>query len=115
MRFLDSVKHHRSKASKTYYYKQHVQYFNSIYASLAEIHRVVKLGGLCALVVQDSHYKEVHNPLPEIFVQMASSLGFTLIRRADFATNRVFARLNPHARKYRPHVQAVESVLMFRC
>lgn len=112
-RFLDSVHQHPSKASDTYYYKQHLQYFHSIYTSLSELSRVVKVGGVCTIVVQDSHYKEVHNPLPQIFVEIAKSLGFKHTRRADFPTNRVFGRLNPHARKYRGHVRAVESVLTF--
>jgi hypothetical protein len=111
--FLEAVQRHPSKASGTYYYKQHLQYFHSIYTSLSELSRVVKAGGVCAIVVQDSHYKELHNPLPEIFLEMATSLGFTHSRRSDFPCNRNFARLNPHARKYRRDVRAVESVLTF--
>jgi hypothetical protein len=112
-RFLDAVHQHPSKASSTYYYKQHLQYFHSIYSSLSELSRVVKAGGICVIVVQDSHYKEIRNPLPEIFVEMATSLGFTHTRRSDFPSKRVFARLNAHARKYRGEVRAVESVLTF--
>jgi hypothetical protein len=112
-RFLEAVRQHPSKASGTYYYKQHLQYFHSIYTSLSELSRVVKADGACTIVVQDSHYKELHNPLPEIFFEMATSLGFTPTGRSDFPCSRNFARLNPHARKYRANACAVESVLTF--
>jgi hypothetical protein len=111
--FLEAVHQHPSKASSTYYYKQHLQYFHSIYTSLSELSRVVKVGGVCAIVVQDSHYKELRNPLPEIFLEMAKSLGFTHTRRSDFPSKRDFARRNRHARKYRGDVRAIESVLTF--
>jgi hypothetical protein len=111
--FLKAVKSHISKASGTYYYKQHVQYFRSIHGSLSELYRVLREGGSCVIVVQDSHYKELHNPLPDIFVEMALSLGFSLISRSDFETNRVFARMHPGTRKYRSRIHAVESVLAF--
>jgi len=54
--FLGDLREHGSKASATYYYKNHLQYFRSLSASVAEISRVLRRGGGCVLVVQDSYY-----------------------------------------------------------
>jgi hypothetical protein len=109
--FLDKVKRHPSKASRTYYYKSHVQYFRSIWNSLAEINRVLKSRAACFLVVQDSYYKDVHNNLPQIFAEMASGHGLDLFHRADFSSSRTLAGINPGVRQYRSQFGATESVL----
>ena len=44
--FLASLQAHNSKASATYYYKSHVQYFDALARSVSEINRVLKPGGL---------------------------------------------------------------------
>lgn len=111
--FLDRVAGHRSKASATYYLKSHLQYFDGVFRSLKEISRVLVDQGVCALVVQDSHYKDVHNDLPRIFVEMGEANGLRLGRQVDFENTRSMARVNTHARKYSPHLSAKESVLMF--
>ena len=111
--FLDRVAGHRSKASATYYLKSHLQYFDGMFRSLGEISRVLVDKGACALVVQDSHYKDAHNNLPRIFVEMGDAHNLRLGRQADFENTRSMARMHPHARKYWPHLHAKESVLMF--
>jgi ubiquinone/menaquinone biosynthesis C-methylase UbiE len=111
--FLDRVAGHRSKASATYYLKNHLQYFDGVFRSLREISRVLDDQGTCALVVQDSHYKDVHNDLPQIFVEMGDANDLRLGRQVDFENTRSMARMHPHARKYWHHLHAKESVLVF--
>jgi SAM-dependent methyltransferase len=112
-RFLDAVRHHGSKASFSYYYKNHVQYFHGIHDSIKEISRVLKSKGTCVLVVQDSYYKNVHNDLPQVLIEMADTKGLILTARSDFPIKNSMAGINPRARLYRNRPSAVESVLCF--
>jgi SAM-dependent methyltransferase len=112
--FLDTLSQHSSKASATYYYKNHLQYFRSVAASLAEIYRVLKVGGQCTLVVQDSYYKDIHNDLPAILIEMSDLRGLRLRDRIDFPLGRTLAGVNPGSREYRTSFSAVESVLTFQ-
>jgi hypothetical protein len=111
--FLKNLRNHPSKASGTYYLKTHLQYFESVERSLAEIYRVLRSRTRCVIVVQDSYYKDVRNDLPRIFTDMAEIKGFKLARREDFELSRSMARINPRARKYRQSPTGVESVLCF--
>jgi SAM-dependent methyltransferase len=110
--FLDRLRTHPSKASATYYYKNHLQYFNSISSSLSEIGRVLTPGGKCILVVQDSYYKDLHNNLPLIFTEMAHSKNLVLEDKRDFPLTRTMAGINPKVNGYRRSFSAVESVLV---
>jgi len=110
--FLENLRKHRSKASATYYYKSHLQYFRSISTSISEVDRVLKPGGKCVLVVQDSYYKDLHNNLPVIFGEMASSRGLDLQHKWDFPLSRTMAGVNPKVNGYRASYGAIESVLV---
>jgi len=112
LKFLDAVSKHSSRASSTYYYKNHVQYFCSISKSLAEIGRVLKPGGRCVLVVQDSFYKNVHNDLPRMITEMASFKWLCVAEKCDFVLSRTLAGINPGANAYRDSFAAIESVLV---
>ena len=59
-RFLSRLSSHPSKASTSYYLPNHQQYFVGIRNSVAEISRVLKPGGGCVLVVQDSYLSLIH-------------------------------------------------------
>ncbi|MDF2190319.1 hypothetical protein [Paraflavitalea sp. CAU 1676] len=111
--FLRALYQHPSKASKTYYYKSHLQYFHSIFLSLEKIERALKPAGACVLVVQDSYYKDIHNDLTSITVEMASHHGLRLKRRDDFVSEKNMAKVHPEIRKYRNDPIATESVLCF--
>lgn len=113
-KFLNQILHHNSKASSSYYYKNHLQYFESIYSSVREIERVLKPGGICSIVVQDSYYKDIHNDLPNIFIEMFNVHGLELIDRADFISERNMARINPYNKKYRLSKKPIESVLILK-
>ncbi len=111
---LEDIAVHRSKASSTYYLRTHLQYFDGLARSLRELDRVLRKDAPCALVVQDSYYKEVHNDLPAIVEEMADSIGWTLQNRYDYVSSRHLARVNTRARRYRKASTATESVLLFR-
>ena len=108
-RFLRRVARHPSKASKSYYLKNHLQYFDGLGRSLRELHRVLEPEGSCVLVVQDSYYKKVHNDLPKIVSEMGIELGWKVSDRYDYSHGRHMARVNKNATRYSP----IESVLVF--
>ncbi len=113
-KFLEALYDHPSKASKAYYFKNHIQYFRSLFCSISEIARILSKEGSCVLVVQDSRYKEIHNDVPAIVCEMAAQCGLGLVRREDFPTGRTMALLNKKAKKYISQRVTTESVLCFQ-
>lgn len=111
---LSKINSHNSKASKTYYYKTYLQYFDSIYKSIVEINRVLKRNGYGVFVVQDSYYKDVHVNLPQIIIEMTKGLGWTQCCKEDFESKVSMAEINPKIRKYRVNTKSVESVIIFK-
>lgn len=112
--FLLNVRGHPSSGSKSYYYKNFAQYFDSLFISITELKRVLRPDGIICAVVQGSHYKEHLIDLPKIFSQMANSVGFTLEKVASFQVDRHFANVNVKSKKYRDSNSMVEQVLVFR-
>jgi hypothetical protein len=110
--FLEALKHHPSKASAGYYYKTHLDYFDKMGRALAQIARGLKRGGRAVLVVQDSHYKDIHNNLPAFIIEMCRASGLDLRTRRDFVTLSM-AGINPYTRIYKRASTATESVLFF--
>ena len=111
---INKIATHQSKASGGYYLRSFLQYFSDLYASLSEIRRVLKTGGTCILVVQDSLYKDVHVDLPAITTQMAQNLGLGYLSRADYKLPTSFRNVNTRARRYIGCWIATESVLAFK-
>ena len=113
-RVLGSVACHYSKASSTYYFKTHVQYFRDAEAILREFLRVLKPSALAILVIQDSWYKDIHVPLADIYTEMALALG---ARSVDNIRTEVVQRhigfRNTRARQYKKGALH-EHVLMIR-
>jgi DNA modification methylase len=112
--FLASLSHHRSKASAGYYYKNHYEYFDRLAKSLSEVARVTRRGGYAVLVVQDSYYKDIHNPLHEITAEMGEYCGLTLARMERFHNKASMVHINTRARDYAPDRSLVEAVLCMR-
>lgn len=112
--FLEALKQHPSKASAGYYYKTHVDYFDKMARSLANLSACLKPSATAVLVVQDSHYKNLHNDLPTIVGELAHSAGLDLVRRQDFHLKRSMSGIHPHSRAYGRPMGAVEAVLCFR-
>lgn len=113
-RFLDAVSRHSSRASAVYYLKNHLQYFSGLYRSIEEISRVLTRDGNAVLVVQDSYYKELHNDLPSMVIEMAEKHALGLVGRHDVHVKTTKAIINRGARGYRRNFGAIESILHFR-
>ncbi|WKY30266.1 DNA methyltransferase [Pseudomonas donghuensis] len=111
--FISRLLRHDSKASRGYYYKTHLDYFDKMFRSLCGIQRSLKVGAAAVLVVQDSHYKEIHNDVPLILTEMADASGLELFRREDFLQKNSMSGINTRSKKYRDSASAVESVLCF--
>lgn len=111
--FLNRVKCHPSKASDGYYFKNHTDYFDKLYRSMQNISIALKAGGAGIFVVQDSFYKEIHNPLPDILTEMAENLGLQRGERKNFPANRSMSTVNLGSRAYRTHQVPTEAVACF--
>jgi hypothetical protein len=112
--FLAKVEAHTSKASAGYYLKTHLDYFSKMHGSLGSITDRLAPDGTVVIVVQDSHYKEVHNNLPQIITEMAQRRGLSLERRDNFYLQRTLADMHPGTKNYRPSGSATEAVLIFQ-
>lgn len=111
--FLEAVKRHPSKASDGYYYKNHADYFDKMYRSLANLAANTTPGGAVIIVAQDSYYKDVHNDVPAILSEMAASHSLHLGREERFSLRHTMAGSHPHTKNYRNTASATESVLCF--
>jgi len=111
---LSRVFDHPTKGSRSYYYKNFVQYFDSLYRSVGELARVVKADGVVCAVLQGSHYKECPVDLPKIFAEMASGLGFALTETASFDVTQHLGSVNQKSLKYRKAVAVTEQVLVLQ-
>jgi hypothetical protein len=112
--FLEALRQHPSKASSGYYYRTHIDYFDKIARSIANMAVALKPNGGAVLVVQDSYYKEIHNDLPSIITDIADACGLELRRREDFRLSRSMSGINPHTRTYNRAPGALEAVLCFQ-
>lgn len=112
--FLKLVAEHESKASRSYYYKVYLQYFNSMYNSIKEINRVMKGGSYCILVVQDSYYKDILIDLSTIFSEMGESLSWRVENKISYQNKRTLASIHQDTRKYRKSSAVSESALIFQ-
>jgi DNA modification methylase len=112
--FLSRVRSHPSVASSGYYHKYFIQYFDSLYRSLSEINRVLAPGGICAIVIQDSYYKNLRLDLPGVVSQMARTIGWSEEGKFSFPVETAYAMMNPASRRYRPAYSATETFLVFQ-
>ncbi|MEN2387957.1 DNA methyltransferase [Comamonas sp. A7-5] len=111
---LDQVYDHPSKGSKSYYYKNFLQYFDSLYRSIGEISRVTKDGGVVCSVLQGSYYKECQIDLPKIFMEMSLAQRLNLTEMASFDVAQNFGSVNSKSLKYRESVVVSEKVLVLK-
>lgn len=111
---MDQIYNHPSKASQTYYYRSHYSYFSDIARSVSEISRVMEESGKAVVVVQDSYYKDIHNDLPKIFVEMAAKTGLEKIDEYAYEKRRSMCRINSSSKAYGAKRVPLESVLLFQ-
>nr|VFK77953.1 MAG: Methyltransferase domain-containing protein [Candidatus Kentron sp. SD] len=109
--FLERVKTHPSKASRSYYHKNLARYFSTLRESVSEIARVLKRGCRAVCVVQDSFYKDIHCDLSGIVTDMAELSGLRLVGTKHFKAGSNMANVNTSGRNYRAANTAFETVL----
>jgi hypothetical protein len=113
LKLVENISSHTTKAAKTYYLKNHLQYFDGLFNSIGEIARVTKPSAKCAIVVQDSYFKDVHNDLPMIFIEMAEAHSLHFKQRYDFPQTITMGSVNRGTSLYRGRHNITESVLFF--
>lgn len=111
--FLDIVRCHRSKSSRSYYLKTFVQYFADLHLAMAELDRCLRSAGQCVMVVQDSLYKGIRIDLARVAIEMAQGLKWQLTERVDFPTARSMRRVNTRSRRYHRDLDSSETVIWF--
>jgi hypothetical protein len=114
LNFLEAVRKHPSRASESYYHRTHLDYFDKMARSLVRLKLAMKPNALAVLVVQDSHYKEHLNDLPQITGEMGTNIGLKLVRRVDFSLQRSMAGINPYSKVYKRRPGSLETVLCFQ-
>ncbi len=113
LKLFDAVQSHTSRASRGYYDKWIAQYLQGLSVSLCEISRVMRPGARCALVVQDSFYKDVLIDLANITSEMAQIQGLRPIGQVPHKVAVSLASINSRSKPYRSHSPATESILLF--
>lgn len=109
--FIENLRAHTSKASSGYYYKTHIDYFDKMYRSMQTLSNSLKENGTAVIVVQDSFYKDLHNDLPKILIEMAMNFKLNLRRKEDFAQRNSLSGINSKSKVYSRTKGAVESVI----
>jgi len=99
---LRQVESHDSHRAAEYYYPGLLQYFSDAQSSIGEIARVLKPRGVAFLVVQNSFFKEVPIPLPEMYISLGEQAGLsgTVVSRVPIEPHRNKASVNRAVRGY---------------
>ncbi|WP_417251930.1 DNA methyltransferase [Castellaniella sp.] len=110
---LKGIKNHPSKASSTYYFQSHLAYFNDLASSITEIGRVLTPGGRMCMVAQDSYYKELHNDLPKIIIEIARNNGIAAIESFEYKKSKSMCGINKVSQVYRSVRTPIEMAILF--
>ena len=108
---LDSIKKHPTKAAKSYYWKNIVQYCMDLDKALGEIKRVLKPGGKGLIVVQNSYFKDLEIPLPKIYCEFAVRKGFAAEIVRTERVKHYMASVNSKSSYYKKEKVYYESVV----
>jgi hypothetical protein len=112
---LNDIWNHASKASRTYYYWNFVEYITSTYEVSEELRRVMKSGGRGAIVVQDSFYKDIRVLTHQIIMESLLAQGFTCeIARRETVKGHM-GRMSPTQLSYADEKTLYEYVIIFSC
>ncbi|WP_191287522.1 DNA methyltransferase [Aliiroseovarius zhejiangensis] len=110
---LNEIWNHSSKASKSYYYWNYVDYIRSTYEVSAELRRVMKANGRGAIVIQDSFYKELRVLTHQIVLESLVAHGFRCnVTRRETVKGHM-GRMSPRQTKYATEKTLYEYVLEF--
>jgi tRNA G10 N-methylase Trm11 len=113
LNLLEKIYRHPSHASKSYYYKSHFAYFESMSASISEISRILRKAGRACVVVQDSYYKDLHTDLPAIITEMAESSGIKKVGEFRFEKRKSLCSINAGSGIYRAKRKPIETAILF--
>lgn len=111
---LEKIRCHNSKASHSYYYKNILQYFQGLDKSIKEIARVLRPGGNCYLVIQDSFYKDILISLHQATRELCELAGLFEQQSLAFPVSLNIGNINTSSRKYRKENSINEHVLHVR-
>jgi ubiquinone/menaquinone biosynthesis C-methylase UbiE len=109
---LTAIANHKSKASGKYYLRYFKSYFINIEESLREIRRVLRPRGKVVMVLQDSHYKDIHIDLVGIIRELASNLGLPSQVLHENRQTAPYSAIHPYRGRYRTSSIATESVIL---
>lgn len=109
---LDQIYSHTSKASKTYYFYSHYNYFSDLNSAIGEIGRVCKPSAKICIVAQDSYYKEIHNDLPKIIGEMASRHGLVACNIFPYVKKNPISLINASSKIYTRKNSTTESAIL---
>nr|WP_312216839.1 DNA methyltransferase [Clostridioides sp.] len=111
--FLENVKVHNSKAAKSYYFKNFIQYFNDAFQSVEEIARVLCDNGKAAIIVQTSYFKELEIKLSDIYVEMGKNVGLkSKILKRDVVRQHM-ANVNSKSSEYVTNKIFYEDIILY--
>lgn len=108
---LKSIQGHSSADSQSYYFKTYWQYFNDCELALKELRRTLRPGGAAILVLQSSYYKDIYVDLPELYVSLGKSLGFTGAVVSAVEVKRSLSQINTRSLAHRSKSNYFESVV----
>ncbi|MDH6260006.1 hypothetical protein M2427_003940 [Bradyrhizobium sp. BR13661] len=110
---LNSIYNHASYASQRYYYHIHADYFRRLSATILQLARLMKDRAEGIVVLQDSFYKDIKIPTPQICAEMLNNAGFesSIVRTTSVKAH--MGRLSPAQTLYAPEKILGESVVYF--
>jgi tRNA G10 N-methylase Trm11 len=110
---LNEIWNHESKASRTYYYWNFVEYIRSTYEVSQELRRVIKQDGRGAIVIQDSFYKDIRVLTHQIIIESLLAQGFAceIVRRETVKGH--MGRMSPTQLSYANEKTLYEYVIAF--
>lgn len=113
LQILEKIRTHQSRASNTYYIWNYYKYFKDMYEIFEELKRLARKNARGALVVQNSHYKEIPIPVTKIFSEMGENLNISISEVKHVKVKSHMGLLSPKQREYTANKILKESVLFF--
>jgi hypothetical protein len=110
---LAAVLHHKSYASAHYYYHTFFSYFDRLYASIKKLATLMRRRASGIIVVQDSFYKDVLIPTPQICAEMlrSQSCYAEVVKSTNVRVH--MGRMSPNQNAYAPQKTLGEALVHF--
>lgn len=113
VRLLQGIFSHESYASRRYYYHTYFDYFEKLFAALENTIASMRPGGKGIIVLQDSFYKDLHVPTPEICAQIVASLGCSVDIVRNESVRSHMGQMSPHQKTHAPDKKLSEALVRF--